>query len=123
VSAEPSIEYTQRFDNEGFEVPHGEIYLMACCDCGLVHDFVFISGDEKPIGVAARRNEVETAKRRQHEGPALISKGQARSLIRRYVARTMGGSASHRAALHELINEVYAQGHRAGRTKLEPTNG
>ena len=57
--------YTQRFDGEGFTVPVGEVYRLACCDCGLVHDMVFISEDMKPIGVAARRNNRATAQRRR----------------------------------------------------------
>ena len=58
--------YIQRFDGEGFTIPVGEIYRMACCDCGLVHDMVFISEDGKPIGAAARRNNRATAQRRKH---------------------------------------------------------
>lgn len=57
--------YKQRKDGEGFAVPSGEIYRIACCDCGLVHDFVFVSEDGKPIGVAARRNARATAQRRK----------------------------------------------------------
>ena len=52
-----------RVDGEGFEVPLGEIYRLACCDCGLVHDVVWEYEDGK-LGMAAQRNEVETAKRR-----------------------------------------------------------
>lgn len=59
------MKYKQRKDGEGFSVPSGEIYHIACCDCGLVHDFVFISEDGKPIGIAARRNKKETKKRRR----------------------------------------------------------
>lgn len=110
------VEYTQRVDGEGFEVPSGEIYLMACCDCGLVHDFVFVGEGGGPIGVAARRNEEETSKRRQSSGPAMMPEGQIRQLVRRYQGRVMGGSARHRAALRVLINEVYAQAYHAGRT-------
>lgn len=58
--------YTQRFDGEGFTVPVGEVFRLACCDCGLVHDMVFISEDGKPIGVAARRNNISTALRRRN---------------------------------------------------------
>ena len=57
--------YKQRTDGEGFTVPIGEVYRIACCDCGLVHDFVFVSEDGKPIGVAARRNNLATAQRRR----------------------------------------------------------
>lgn len=57
--------YKQRKDGEGFIVPSGEIYRIACCDCGLVHDFVFVSEDGQPIGVAAQRNSRATAQRRR----------------------------------------------------------
>jgi len=46
-------------------VPSGEVHRIACCDCGLVHDFVFLSHDGKPIGIAARRNKKETRKFRR----------------------------------------------------------
>jgi hypothetical protein len=62
--------YTQRKDGEGFAVPNGAIYRLACCDCGLVHDVVFISEDGKPIGVAARRNNRATAQRRRYPSQA-----------------------------------------------------
>lgn len=58
--------YAKRLDGEGFTVPCGEVYRLACCDCGLVHDFVFVSEDGKPIGVAARRNERATGQRRRN---------------------------------------------------------
>lgn len=111
------VDYTQRYDGEGFEIPSNEVYLMACCDCGLVHDFVFVSGDGGPIGVAAQRNEAETEKRRASTGPAMMPEGQIRQLVSRYKGRVMGGSSRHRAALRLLINEVYAQAFRAGRTQ------
>jgi hypothetical protein len=57
--------YVQRSDGEGFSVPSGKVYRIACCDCGLVHDFVFISNDRKPIGIAAKRNNRATAQRRR----------------------------------------------------------
>lgn len=57
--------YIQRQDEEGFDVPSGELYRIACCDCGLVHDFVFVSQDGKRIGIAARRNNRATAARRR----------------------------------------------------------
>lgn len=57
--------YVQRRDGEGFEVPSGEIYRLACCSCGLVHDIVLVSADGGPVGFAARRNRRATALRRQ----------------------------------------------------------
>lgn len=62
----PRAKYTQRYDNEGWSVPSGDLYRIACCDCGLVHDFVFISNDGEPIGIAARRNNLATAQRRKN---------------------------------------------------------
>jgi len=57
--------YKKRVDGEGFAVPAGKVYRIACCDCGLVHDFVFISEDGRPIGIAAKRNTRATAQRRR----------------------------------------------------------
>ena len=57
--------YIQRYDNEGFTVKSGEIHKIACCDCGLIHDFVFVSEDGESIGIAARRNNRATAQRRR----------------------------------------------------------
>lgn len=60
--------YTQRKDNEGFEVPNGEIYKLACCDCGLVHQIVIVAPGLKkgtPLGMAAKRDNRATAARRR----------------------------------------------------------
>ena len=57
--------YVQRVDEEGFEVPLMEIYRIACCDCGLVHDVVWAYEDGK-LGMATRRNNRATAQRRRH---------------------------------------------------------
>jgi len=59
--------YIQRQDGEGFSVPSGEIYRIECCDCGLVHDFVFVSEDGKPIGIAAQRNNRATSQKRRNK--------------------------------------------------------
>ena len=56
--------YVQRHDGEGFEIPVGEIYRLACCDCGLVHDVVFVIEDGK-LAMATRRNNRSTAQRRR----------------------------------------------------------
>jgi hypothetical protein len=58
------VKYRQREDGEGFEVPSGKVYRIACCDCGLVHDFVFVAG-RGVVGVAAKRNNRATAQRRR----------------------------------------------------------
>lgn len=57
--------YVQRHDGEGFTVPSGHVYRLACCDCGLVHDIVLVSEDGRPVGLAARRNNRATAQRRR----------------------------------------------------------
>lgn len=58
--------YKQRQDGEGFVVPRDEIFRLACCDCGLVHDIV-ISYDKETgeLGMATRRNNRATAQRRR----------------------------------------------------------
>lgn len=59
------MKYKQRKDNEGWEEKSGEVTRWACCDCGLVHDLIFVSHDNKPIGVAAKRNNRATSARRR----------------------------------------------------------
>jgi len=64
--------YTQRQDNEGFEVPNGEVYKLACCDCGLVHQIVIVAPKTKKgvlIGFAAKRDNRATAARRRKKHP------------------------------------------------------
>ena len=61
----PRARYKQRRDGDAFTVPSGDIHRIACCDCGLVHDFAFVSEDGKPIGIAVRRNNRSTAQRRR----------------------------------------------------------
>lgn len=58
--------YKQRKDGEGFVVPLDQIYRLACCDCGLVHDIV-LSYDEQTgeLGMATRRNNRATSQRRR----------------------------------------------------------
>lgn len=57
--------YIQRQDGEGFEIPQGKVFRLACCDCGLVHDFVVVVEDGE-LGMAARRNNRATAQRRRN---------------------------------------------------------
>lgn len=60
--------YTQRQDGEGFTIPNGEVYKLACCDCGLVHQIVILAPKVKkgtPIGFAAKRDNRATAARRR----------------------------------------------------------
>jgi len=61
------MKYKKRKDGEGFTVQSGTLFRLACCDCGLVHDFVFVSHDGKPIGISARRNERLTKKHRKSD--------------------------------------------------------
>ena len=60
------MKYKQHHDGEGFEVDSKEIFRIACCDCGLVHDFVAVSHDGKPIGIAMQRNIRATAQKRRY---------------------------------------------------------
>jgi hypothetical protein len=61
--------YTKRKDGEGFTVPNGIPYKLACCDCGLVHQIVVLADPlpfGTPLGFAARRDNRATAQRRRH---------------------------------------------------------
>ena len=59
--------YINRTDGEGFEVPLNEVYKIACCDCGLVHNVVFVFENGK-LAMAAERNNRATAQKRRHMG-------------------------------------------------------
>lgn len=56
---------TQRHDYEPFEIPIGEKYRLFCCDCGLVHDVVFILEEGKLYMTAVRNNKSTGQRRRQ----------------------------------------------------------
>lgn len=56
--------YIQRKDGEGWAQKAGEVFRIACCDCGLVHDLVVTNGRGQ-VGIAARRNNRATAQRRR----------------------------------------------------------
>ena len=58
------MKYIQRWDDKPFEVETKKITRWVCCDCGLVHDIVFVNGRGK-VGVAARVNKRATAARRR----------------------------------------------------------
>ena len=60
--------YVQRYDGEPFSVASGETHRISCCDCGLVHDMLFVSTDGEPISVTANRNNRATAQRRKKLG-------------------------------------------------------
>ncbi len=57
--------FIQREDGEDFEIPLGEIYKIACCDCGLVHNMVFMFADGK-LTMAAERNNRSTGQKRRY---------------------------------------------------------
>jgi hypothetical protein len=59
------MKYKQRMDGEGFELPLKQIYKLACCDCGLVHQVVFAVEDGK-LGMAAKRDNRATGQRRRY---------------------------------------------------------
>lgn len=56
---------TQRYDFEPFEIPIGKKYRLFCCDCGLVHDVVFILEEGKLYMTAVRNNKSTGQRRRQ----------------------------------------------------------
>lgn len=61
------MRYVTRADGEGFSVCNREVFRIACCDCGLVHDFaLYVPGKLRGtvIGIAAKRNNRATARRR-----------------------------------------------------------
>lgn len=57
--------YPQLKDGEGLDLRSGELWKLACCDCGLVHDVVIVAKG-KAIGFALRRNKRATAQKRRH---------------------------------------------------------
>ncbi len=65
---DPMSRYTQRKDGEGWEVKPGEVFKLACCDCGLVHQVVIVIEDGK-VGIAAKRDTRATGQRRRNHSP------------------------------------------------------
>lgn len=47
-----------------FDLDDGEIFKLACCDCGLVHDMCVRIVDGR-VGLAMRRNARATAAKRR----------------------------------------------------------
>lgn len=61
--------YTQRRDGEGFTVPNKQMFKLACCDCGLVHQVAVVAEGMRKgaaIGMAATRDRRATAARRRN---------------------------------------------------------
>jgi len=52
-------DFKQIKDNEGFEIPLDEPWVMKCCDCGLVHLFNFHYEDGKLGAAAVRWDELK----------------------------------------------------------------
>lgn len=51
----------------------------------------------------------------------VLNEGLCKTLISKYFRRTQRGGERQAVVLHELIHEVYAQGHQAGRgAKQQP---
>lgn len=58
--------FEQLYDGEGIALAPNVRHRLACCDCGLVHDFVIAVPRRKaPVGFAVRRNKRATAQRRK----------------------------------------------------------
>lgn len=53
--------YTQRMDDEPFEASLREATWLACCDCGLVHEFRFRLKGATKLTIRVRRNARATA--------------------------------------------------------------
>jgi hypothetical protein len=76
------VRYVQRKDGEGFEVPLRRPYRLACCDCGLVHDVVWVYARGK-LAMAAKRNARATAaRRRKNRRGVLCTRGRQPKLLR-----------------------------------------
>lgn len=58
------MRYKVLIDCEGVEFKSGEIFKLACCDCGLVHRVALVSSGKK-IGLAMQRDKRATAAKRR----------------------------------------------------------
>lgn len=60
--------YKKREDYEEFLVNYkGEILAIACCDCGLVHQYAFHVYRGGKLGMAAKRENRATAQLRRYD--------------------------------------------------------
>lgn len=60
------LRYIQTRDGDTFYIPARKKYTMACCDCGLVHNMVFVpTPNGRRIGVAVEIDQRRTAGRRR----------------------------------------------------------
>jgi len=53
----------QRYDYKPFEIPLGKKYGLVCCDCGLLHDVVFLMEKKKLYMTAVRRKKIKLEER------------------------------------------------------------
>lgn len=62
-----SLKYQQLTEtSDHATVNSRELFRLACCDCGLVHDVVIVGGRKgRPVGIAMRRNKRATAQKRR----------------------------------------------------------
>lgn len=61
------MKYPRIKDGEGVDLKSGQIFKFACCDCGLVHDMVIVSGKGRNVGLAMKRNKRATAAMRRYK--------------------------------------------------------
>lgn len=57
--------YHYLVDGEGVQLKSKEKFRFACCDCGLVHNVVIVSGTRGAIGLAMERNKRATTMKRK----------------------------------------------------------
>jgi predicted RNase H-like HicB family nuclease len=58
------MEFNKINDGEGFEMELGTSHMIACCDCGLVHQMAIAKETNGMIGLAFKVDEEETTNRR-----------------------------------------------------------
>lgn len=62
------MKYKQQYDDDTLEFdPKGDIWKIACCDCGLVHEIALAVEDNGNIGVAIKSDKRATAQKRRHK--------------------------------------------------------
>ncbi len=69
AAAVTESDYQNLIDCEGIELESSKPFRFACCDCGLVHDVVIVSEDERPVGFSVKRNHTATEERRKEIQP------------------------------------------------------
>ena len=60
------MKYKQQKDGDRLEFnPAGDIWRIACCDCGLVHDVALAIEKNGKIGIAIEQNKRATGQKRR----------------------------------------------------------